>query len=74
MVVYDDNDDDNDSGGDNFDANCNKHNDKNEALSSMSKTNNTITSSFALVHTATSQKFVEESDDDDADDLFLAQV
>ena len=72
MVGYDDDNDDNDdSGGDSFDANCNKHNDKNEALSSMSKTNNNITLSSALVHTATSQKFAEESD---ADDLFLAQV
>ena len=77
-VVDEHNDDDNnenDSGGGSLDANGNTHNDKNAELSSMSETNNTVTSS-ALFHTATSKQFAEANDDDDDadDDLFLAQV
>ena len=68
------NDDNNDdSGVDSVDADCSKHNDKNEELeldqeignlSSMAGEINTVTSS-ALIQTATSRsKFVEEKDDE----------
>ena len=72
------NDDNNDdSGVDSIDADCSKHNDKNEEfeldqeignLSSMAGEINTVTSS-ALIQTATSRcRFVEEKDDDDKDE------
>jgi len=68
------NDDNNDdSGVDSIDADCSKHNDKNEEseldqeignLSSLAGEINTVTSS-ALIQTATSRsKFVEEKDDE----------
>ena len=80
-VVDEHNDDADDSDDDNIDADCNKHNDKNEEFerdlivgNSSSLSGNTVTSS-AFIQTATSRsRFVEEKDDNDEEEGTLYPI